>query len=44
MKQNLGSFIDFSKNFDCKTHYISNYSRLIEPNIVIQYFLVSLFH
>ena len=42
MKENYGSFIDFPKNFDYKTHHISNYSGLVEPMIVIQYFLVSL--
>ena len=44
MKQNQGSFIDFPKNFDYKTHQNSNHSELIEPKIVIQYILVSLFH
>ena len=44
MKKNKGSFIDFLKNFDYKTHHISNYTGLIGPKIVIQYFLVSLFH
>ena len=39
-----GVLIDFPKNFDYYTHHISNYSGLIEPKIVIQYFLVSLFH
>ena len=36
--------MDFPKNFDYKTHHVSNYTRLIEPKIVMQYFLVSLFH
>ena len=47
MKQNKESFIDLPKNFDDKTHHIldiSNYSRLLEPKIVIQYFLDSSFH
>ena len=43
MKQNSGIFNDFPKNLDYKTHHISNYSRLIGPKIVIQFFLFSLF-
>ena len=43
-KENQGSFIDFPKNFDHKTHFISHYSGSIELKIVIWYFLVSLFH
>ena len=44
MKQHYGSFIDFPKNFDYKTHHISNCSGLIQPKILIEYFLVSLFN
>ena len=44
MKQKLGEFYDFPQNFDYKTHHINNCSGLIESKIIIQYFLLSLFH
>ena len=44
-KAKSGEFYRFSKEFWLyMTHHISNYSGLMEPKIVIQYFLVSLFH